>query len=340
MTLLLPPEPIKQSTDTLQIAVIDIEHPAPSPPSRNGSEQCSVREDTFSLVPASGGQGWDFQSPSARGWSTPGVYENANKGWPLFLSRLAHIASEGCFGKSWSVDAIQERLVESMPIPADQALRFYYSLGSYGFVTLYPGMQLAVETAEISAKKKLFTHSLLFSVQARSPVGVSLSLVPPDKHLGKDDIKQATELLNTFAPYPFIRLFLEQGAIAAKKTQPAILLGAKTQDLLDTLAATIESQEERVCEQRGQEAACLIFPENGVSLLSSVTVNGHSALYAPGTNLAQILDAVPTPKRERAMQTVTVQRRFREGFVAVQFPRQQQAFSSLVLLNQDRINWK
>jgi hypothetical protein len=171
----------------------------------------------------------------------------------------------------------------------------------------------------------LVIHSLLFSVEDRSPTGVSLTLSSSNKHLGNDETKQATEILNTFAPYPLVRLFLEQGDIAAKKPQPAILLGVTTQDVLDRFTESIEREEERGCKPRPLGTVCMIFPKNAVSLLSSITVNGHSAHYPPGTNLEQILDAVPASKRESAMQTVTVQRRFREGYVTVQFPRSQEA---------------
>jgi hypothetical protein len=140
--------------------------------------------------------------------------------------------------------------------------------------------------------------------------------------------------------YPLVRLFLEQGDVAAKKPQPAILLGATTQDVLDRFTESIEREEERGCKPRPLGTVCMIFPKNAVSLLSSITVNGHSAHYPPGTNLEQILDAVPASKRESAMQTVTVQRRFREGYVTVQFPRSQEAYPSLLLVNKDRINWK
>jgi hypothetical protein len=139
--------------DPLQTTAVNLNGPSMSIPSRNRGEECLIRGSAFTLVPVSTGQNWDFQTPSANGWSTPAVYENADKEWPLFLVQLAQLASGGCFAKSWSVDAIQQRLVEVMPMPADQALLFYYSLGSYGFVDLHPGMQLGVDQQRFPQRK-------------------------------------------------------------------------------------------------------------------------------------------------------------------------------------------
>lgn len=97
---------------------------------------------------------------------------------------------------------------------------------------------------------------------------------------------------------------------------------------------------EHECVQGSPETACLIFPDGTASLLSTVTVNGHAALYAPGITLSQIIGTIRPARYERAMQTVTIQRPYLGTYAAIRFDRNRSEMRKLILINGDRITWK
>ncbi|HTH53978.1 MAG TPA: hypothetical protein VL495_08515 [Edaphobacter sp.] len=237
------------------------------------------------------------------------------------------------------MDAVQQRLVEAMPIPADGVLRFYYSLGSFGFVDLHPGMQIRVEMKEATVSKKPAAGSVLFSVEGRSPVGVTLALASPRRHLLDDGKTMVSEMQGAFAAYPLLRLFLEQGATSSEPSRHALLLGAKTQDVLNQRTDSLLQRGESGCDSTLPESVCIVVSEGTVSLLSTITVNGHAAFYAPGTTLSQVLDVNSDHKPGGALQTVTVKRRFGDHYATILFRRDREMVSKLILLNGDRIRW-
>jgi hypothetical protein len=339
ITLLLPPG-LEPSTGKTQISELSL---GAFPNSLSPEEivaHCSIHGLLFELTPTPGHRQWIFQFPSSEGWSDPSAYENAGNEWTSFLQQLAERSSAGCFGKDSPLSMIQDRLVAAMPFPADEALIFYYSLGSYGLVDLHPGMQIEIESATTTAGTITGSDKALLTVQDRSPVGVSLVLKGSRKHLRGDAGAISTDVLKTFAEYPFLRLILAQEAPETNQKRHAMLLGAKTREASDQLAGTIRRDGERGCVQGSPVTACVIFPDGTVSLLSTVTVNGHAALYAPGITLSQVIGTLSPPSDEKAMETVTVQRPYLGSYATIRFDRNRSEMRKLILINGDRISWK
>ncbi|HEY2039904.1 MAG TPA: hypothetical protein VGG95_09590 [Edaphobacter sp.] len=274
-----------------------------------------------------------------RGWDTPSIHEEAGSEWEVFLRQIAKLASDGCFAKGMGVDAIQRRLIEAMPIPASEVLRYYYSLGSFGFVDLHAGMQIGVETTVTASRKKHAVDSVLFSIEDRSPVGVRLALASPRKHLRGSEKTMVSEVLSKFAEYPLLRLFLEQGSTSSEPARHSILSGAKSQDDLNKMTDCILEEGERGCASSVPGGTRILVSDGVISLLSTVTINGHAALYAPGTTLSQVLDEKTAYKQERALQTVILQRRFGTDYATVLFPRNREMASRLILIHGDRIKF-
>jgi hypothetical protein len=339
ITLLLPPA-MSPTNGTTQTTMLDLGSRSIEPSNKDRVLLCSIRGRIFALSRESGGKRWEFQAPNVNGWNTPAVHEEADSEWEVFLRQIAKLASSGCFAKGMGVDAIQQRLIEAMPIPAGEVLRFYYSLGSFGFVDLHPGMQIRVETTQMTASKKPTVSGVLFSIEGRSPVGVTLALASSRKHLRSNEKTIASEMLSKFAAFPLLRLFLEQGTTSSEKARHPILLGARTQGILDQITDRVSQKGERGCDSSGPESSCIIVSDGGtISLLSTITVNGRAVLYAPGTTLAQVLGANTVNKLDGALKTVTVQRRFDDHDATISFSRDRATASKLILINGDRIRW-
>jgi hypothetical protein len=338
LTLLLPPElePSAGKTQSSELALGDF--PSNFSP-KEIIARCSIHGLLFGLAPSPDHGRWTFQFPTAEGWSDPSAYESAGNEWTSFLQQLAERSSLGCFGKDASLSAMQHRLVAAMPFPADEALIFYYSLGSFGLVDLHPGMQIKIESSSTTAGRITGSDEALLTIQDRSPVGVSLVQSGSRRHSRGHAGAIASNVLKTFADYPFLRLVLAQETPGTNQKRPAMLLGARTRNASDELAGKIMQNGERECVQ-DPETACLIFSDGTASLLSTVTVNGHATLYAPGVTLSQVIGTIRPAMYERAMQTVTVERPYLGNYATIRFDRKRSEMSKLILINGDRIIWK
>jgi len=339
LTLLMPPG-LQPSAGKTQISELSL---GGFPNSFSPEEiiaYCSIHGPLFGLGPSTGHRRWTFQFPSAEGWSAPSAYESAGNEWTSFLQQLAERSSLGCFGKDVALSVIQDRLVAAMPFPADEALIFYYSLGSFGVVDLHPGMQIKIESSSTVADRIAGSDQALLTIQDRSPVGVSLVQSGSRRHSRGDAGAMASNVLKTFAEYPFLRLILAQETPGTNQKRAAMLLGARTRSASDELAGKIMREGERQCVQGSLETACFIFSDGTASLLSTVTVNGQATLYAPGVTLSQVIGTIRPTMYERAMQTVTVERPYLGNYATIRFDRKRSEMSKLILINGDRISWK
>jgi hypothetical protein len=339
LTLLVPPG-LEPSAGKTQISELSL---GAFPNNFSPEEmiaRCSIHALLFVLAPSPSHRRWTFQFPSAEGWSDPSVYESAGNEWTSFLQQLAERSSLGCFGKDAVLSVIQDRLVAAMPFPADEALVFYYSLGSFGLVDLHPGMKIEIESSSTIAGTATGSDEALLTIQDRSPVGVSLVQSRSPGRSGGRASAIASNVLNTFAEYPFLRLILAQETQGTNQKRPAMLLGASTRNASDELAGKIMRDGERECIQGFPETACFIFRDGTASLLSTITVNGHATLYAPGMTLSQVIGAIRPEMYERAMQTITVERPYLGNYATIHFDRTRAEMSKLILINGDRISWK
>jgi hypothetical protein len=338
LTLLMPPA-LQPSAGKTQISELSLGGFPNNFSTEEIIARCSIHGLLFGLALSPGHRRWTFQFPSVEGWSAPSAYESAGNEWTSFLQQLAERSSLGCFGRDAPLSVIQDRLVAAMPFPADEALIFYYSLGSFGLVDLHPGMQIKIESSSAVAGRIIGSDKALLTIQDRSPVGVSLVQSGSSRHSRGHVGAIASNVLKMFAEYPFLRLILAQETPGTNQKRPAMLLGARTRNASDELAGKIMRDGERECVQ-DLETACFIFSDGTVSLLSTVTVNGHATLYAPGETLSQVVGSIRPTMYKRAMQTVTVERPYLGSYATIRFDRKRSEMSKLILINGDRISWK
>ena len=296
--------------------------------------KCFIDGQHFSLYPASDNQ-WRIKSPTPEAWNSTEVQTSGEGEWLTFTNRIAALASQGCFPLGMNSYSVQRRIVEAIPIPADRALRFYYSLTAAGFVDLQPGMQLRIETIQ-SQGGKAATYTTQLSVVGRTPTGVALELQSKNK---ASEAGTYSNLWENLHEEPFLRLFLEQAATETEHARKAILVGAHTSKEIDLETEALVQAKGTGCPNRGFTATCTEFRNGTVSLLTSITVNGRVHLYAPGTTLSQVVDAVPEPHRASALASVSLVRKEGTVSVPVLFPRTEEDLVNVLLINGDRIHW-
>ena len=145
VTVLTPPSLVR-TTGSSQETFIPLQGKSRTETPLTGAK-CSVDGQHFSLYPASDNQ-WRVKSPTPEAWNSTEVETSGEGEWLTFTNRIAVLASQGCFPLGLNSYSVQRRIVEAIPIPADRALRFYYSLTAAGFVDLQPGLPGERESSE------------------------------------------------------------------------------------------------------------------------------------------------------------------------------------------------
>ena len=337
--VLVPPE-LSQPTGSTQVTSIAFGN-GESTPGTIDSGQCVIEGQSFALHPKTGGRVWSVTSPTAAAWNAPALQASGESEWIVFASHLASLASRGCFPPGVSSYSMQRRIVEAIPIPAANALRFYYLLTSTGSVDLQPGMQVRFETLGPGKENgKPRAHTVELSVVGQAPTGVAVKMGPRQKDEARNEGLPFLDLPQVLSHRPYLRLFLEQAATDTERARKAMLLGATSTDGLDAETTDILRNGEKSCVTRQTTVTCIVFPESAVSLLTSVSLNGHNRWYAPGTTLSQVVDAVPEARRANALATLSLERQTAAGFVPVTFSRSQEVLADLFVINGDRIRWR
>ena len=302
--------------------------------------RCSIQTKMFSFESGETSNRWVVRSPRARDLAVSATQNELADDWMNLLVKLTNLEQAGCFPAQETTYSIQRAIATAIPIPADQALLFFYSLTGSGYVDLEPGLQIKVGSMS-SAEGVIGSGTEVFSqykVVPRSTVGVELQLAGKSKDAAKHTASDAS-LPATFASSPFLRLFLEQGATDSSKPRRAALLGGLTNEALDRDTKAVLGDGSNPCKTIAPPSTCVVFPQGGVSVLSAITVNGREMLYGPGTTLGQLLDAVPDNAKQKALATVTVQRPLSSGYATLTFQREMDATSKVILINGDRIHW-
>ena len=206
-------------------------------------------------------------------------------------------------------------------MPADQGLRFYYSLNSASFVDLRPEMQLRVETISASGRdQQSKSDEIQLSVISQPPLGVALEQNDKSgksKVLGESSYRT---LPQEFRKYPHLRLFLEQAETSIEEARRAVLLGVINPDALDRETWMVQRNPQNQCQVASRIGACVFFSDSGVSLLTPVFLNGHAASYPSGMTLSQLIGALPQKREARALATVSLYLRYQGGSRLSDYP--------------------
>ena len=304
-------------------------------------DTCVIDGQFFSLHPEGDGISWLVTSPSAEAWDKTSFLSPGENEWSVFADHIAEMASHGCFRAGIDSNYVQRRVAEAIPLPADQGLRFYYSLNSAGFVDLRPDMQLRVETISFAGRDQRPKSDVLqLSVVSQPPLGVALE--ESDKN-GKSKVVGESSyrtLPQEFSKYPYLRLFLERAGTSTVEARRAVLLGVITPDALDSETRLIQQNPQKPCQVASIIGACVFFSGSGVSLLTPVFLNGHAAFYPPGTTLSQLVGALPQKHKARALATVSLYRQYEGGVAPFRLPRTEEELMDVILISGDRIHWR
>jgi hypothetical protein len=318
--------------------------------------KCSIKGSVFFFRPDDSPlmDQWLITSPSVQGWEKLGGEIDLPAEWSGFTHDLLLREGLGCFPAGDSLPDITRAIVEKMPIPASEALLFFYSFGGTGFADLVPGMQIKIERTLLESPDKRHVASRYRgSLDAQYKVvpvaggGVALRLSNSKNRKWEGSPGSDGELIfglsTRFATKPKLRLFLE--SVRDDNTQRLpILIGADNSSDIDTVTRQIEAKRAAGCPAGSSAAVeCVAFnKENAVSLLSSIWVNGQLLYRPPGTTLGYIVETLlKTDEQARAFETLSLKRPLiTGGYAEVTFPKTLANAQQIILLSGDRIAWK
>jgi hypothetical protein len=315
--------------------------------------QCMINGDIFSLRSASppDSRYWIVRSPSISGWNTLAGEINIDSQWKSFTRGIARMNENGCFPSGLTALEIRVAIAQRIPLPADEVRLFFYSDQRIGFTDLAPGMEFSLQrflpTAKsISAQGPPRMWVASYEVIPRHGEGVRLKLTRkvqkgPDGDSGSEE-KELLSLSQRFAQTQVLRLFLE-GVYGTGQVSHGILIGASDQRQLDALTDLIRQSDPAKC-MNYQGTVCTEFPLGALSLFSTVWVNGRrtSCLFESSlADLSSLSSCQPRPEQTMALESTQVFRRVNpDHYAEIDFPRNKDGVTQLLLLPGDRVEWR
>ena len=321
----------------------------------NFVRQCSIKGPVFSFRPDDSVPGqWLVTSPSVQGWEKAGGEIDLRAEWDRFTHELERREGLHCFPAGDGLSVITRAVVEKMPIPANESLFFFYSLGATGFADLVPGMQIRVERTLVESRGEGHAASRYRgSVEAQYEVvavaggGVGLRLSrTTHRRLVKSldpEGKLIFHLSTRFATRPRLRLLLESVGDNHMQRSP-VLLGASDSADLDAVTRAIEGDARGGCPRALPATVdCVAFDQGtAVSLLAPIWVNGRLLYRPPGRTVGYLIGLLKSDREQaRALQTLLLRRPLiTGGYAEVVFPRTMESAQQVILLSGDRLTWK
>jgi hypothetical protein len=315
--------------------------------------QCTIEGSTFSLQhgPLPNSDKWYFRSPNPEGWRTLDPSIDIRSEWQQFERELSGLVIRGCFSSKVNVQLASRTIVERVPLPATEAMLFYYRFGQDGFVDLGPGMRMQIERAlydeALGKGLDAYRGSLRASyrVVSQSGHGVGLQRYQNDQKASTSEARKNAAMFNLArltAGKPFLRLFL--GSLQATgASQVPILIAAASPVSLEDATKQVVAQGERGCASLVIGGfSCFSF-HGSVSIFSTVWVNNRRYDAPLGTSLGSLLQTVlqSDSARSIALQSISLRRQLEVGGVAtVECPRTLDAAKQVILLTGDRVSWK
>jgi hypothetical protein len=310
----------------------------------NGSSapDCSIKGPWFSFYPAPEHNSWTVETPTASAWERSGGTVDMKDEWQRFEAALP----DGCFSSLDEFTSVKQRIAESLSAPAEDSLFYRYAYGPGGYVDLAPAMQLRIERdffgSSADYRGTLVTY---YDVTANAANETKLSLLRIDRksfsRAAEVNTPDAT-LAEQFTAASRLRLFLQDLVITGNAKTPAILIGASNADDLNAVTQKIESDPKVTCSDLLHwQVACAFF--NGtvtVSPMLQVVLNGTPTYVPIGSKLWFILPHVIKKAQQAAlMQSLRLARSYQGKATEVQFARNEDAISQLLLCGGDRISW-
>ncbi len=315
---------------------------------------CSIKRQWFSFYSDVGNPSyWIAETPTAEAWEQSAGYVDMEVQWQKFQQDLYALQQRQCFASIAEYRFIKERIASSLSSPAEDTLFYRYSFGPGGYVDLAPGMQVRIErnlfenpsaTQQDSASYR-GTTTTYYEVTRDSESGTRLKFLRTEKRsAGSARLRLDSSdgmLAAQFAGVPRLRLFLQGLVISGNAKSPAILIGASNINDLDEATQAIESDSAITCSGlTGLHVTCVLF--HGlvtVSPMLAVFVNGRRTYVPIGTRLWLILPRTTKSQQTTLMRSLRVQRSFEGKPIDVQFPRNFEAVSQLLVFGGDRISW-
>lgn len=320
----------------------------------DSNARCAIHGEVFSLYPGtnSSKDSWAVRSPSTLGWAAVSSRADASAQWEQFVRELARMHDHGCFARNLSTQAIRSLIAASIPLPANLVPAFTYSDRGERFVNLAPDMEIRIQkvltpVSSVNPGSRSVSPVLTvdYDVVSRRGGGTTLRLKHHDDGvrsvlLGAAD-HRLLALDQLIAQRSVLRLFLQGVSIGRRgrsESRP-VLLGTSDATLIDELTDLMRQKEPFGCVIQ-PAAVCVDLPPYGVSISSSIWINGHRTASAFGTSLGSLLLHLPEPKQAKALETVRVLRKLSFGrYANIQFARTIERATQLFLLPGDRVEW-
>jgi hypothetical protein len=325
-----------------------------APTNRQRDAHCTVKGELFSLAPAKSSDPrlWVITALTVQGWEHRSDRIDVESEWMGFAHQVLALERSGCFPSDENPQEILRQIVEAIPVPASQELFLNYSLGRSGFVDLVPGMELVIERAAFltSAGVRVpvsptdaFSETL--AVVRRPPDGSALRLLGVvSRGLGKTLDQEADSPRSVpirFAASSQLRLMLFNLTEDNTRRYPALLGSTDTSEIWNASDRIVDGTM-TACPPPSNGLACLFLgKDSAVSVLMSIWVNGRRT-YSPLTATAgSLLGRLPESERDRALETVTLERPLvGGGYARVHFAHDLEGARNVILLNGDRLSWR
>lgn len=315
---------------------------------------CSIHGPWFSLSKASGSPGyWIAATPSPSALQrNPGALDLKEQ-WQDFDQALNGLRERKCFASVDEYLHVKQRIAAGISAPAADTLFYHYGYGPGGYVDLTPGMRLQIEREFFNSGSKghpsladyLGTTIVYYQVLNRLQSGAKLSFLRTDKRamtaVAPESNPLDVELATQFAARDHLRLFLEVLAVAGSIQTPAILIGASTGEEINDASTKIENNPGISCEVLSRrDVTCARFDGTvTVSPMLQIVANGTITYVPIGSKLWFVLPHTPGSNETNLIRTLRVQRLFQNKFVDVQFTRDEEGVSQVILVGGDKVSW-
>jgi hypothetical protein len=323
-------------------------------PKGSPATDCSIKGPWFAFYPALRNEPqWIAETPSAAAWEKSSGAIDMKDQWQSFERALYQLQQRQCFASRDDYLSAQQRIVASLSAPAADTLFYRYAYGPGGYVDLAPGMQLRIERDFFSSHSSgqprpadyQGTTITNYEISGNAESGTALKLLGVEKRsttlttLGSTS-SDAT-LATQFAAAPRLRLFLLNLVVSDNVKNPAILIGASTNEGLNEATQAIESDSGISCSSlvRWQVTCALFDGLVTVSPMLEVFVNGKPTYIPIGSRLWFIIPHVTNSQQATLMRTLRVERRFQGRLVGIKIAPNSDELSQLLLFGGDRVSW-
>jgi hypothetical protein len=316
----------------------------PRLPNRNNSN-CSIKGSWFSFYPAPENNAWTVETPSATAWERSGGTVDMKDEWQRFEAALSKLREQPCFSSLDEYLSVKQRIIQSLSAPAEDSLFFRYAYGPGGYVDLASAMQLRIER-DFFGQSGEYQGTLItyYDVATNAENETKVKFLRTDKKSSPPEpganALDAT-LAERFAASPRLRLFLQDLVINGNAKTPAILIGASNTGDLDTVTQRIEADPKITCSGlRIGQVTCAFFDGTvTVSPMIQVVLNGTPTYVPIGSKLLFLLPQVDANQRAALVRGIRLTRSFQGNPIEVQFARNEETLSQLLLVGGDRVSW-